>query len=74
MKKGMIAPVIITVLLIVYYIAYFGLMISLLEGALKYLLGILPLLFSGVMIKVCLERLKEIKEGNEDDLSKYWLY
>ena len=71
MKKGMIAPVIITVLLIVYYIAYFGLMISLLEGALKYLLGILPLFFSGVMIKVCLERLKEIKEGNEDDLSQY---
>ena len=71
MKKGMIAPVIITVLSIVYYIAYFGLMISLLEGALKYLLGILPLLFSGVMIKVCLERLKEIKEGNEDDLSQY---
>ena len=71
MKKGMIAPVIITVLLIVYYIAYFGLMISLLEGALKYLLGILPLLFSGVMIKVCLERLKEIKERNEDDLSQY---
>ena len=67
----MIAPVIITILLIVYYIAYFGLMISLLEGALKYLLGILPLLFSGVMIKVCLERLKEIKEGNEDDLSQY---
>lgn len=67
----MIAPVIITVLLIVYYIAYFGLLISLLEGALKYLLGILPLLFSGVMIKVCLERLKEIKEGNEDDLSQY---
>ena len=56
MKKGMIAPVIITVLLIVYYVAYFGLMISLLEGALKYLLGILPLLFCGVMIKVCLER------------------
>ena len=71
MKKGMIAPVIITVLLIVYYIAYFGLMISLLEGVLKYLLGILPLFFSGVMIKVCLERLKEIKEGNEDDLSQY---
>ena len=71
MKNGMIAPVIITVLLIVYYVAYFGLMISLLDGALKYLLGILPLFFSGVMIKVCLERLKEIKEGNEDDLSQY---
>ena len=71
MKKGMIAPVIITILLIVYYVAYFGLLISLLEGALKYLLGILLLLFSGVMIKVCLERLKEIKEGNEDDLSQY---
>ena len=71
MKKGMIAPVMITVLLIVYYVAYFGLLISLLDGALKYLLGILPLLFCRVMIKVCLERLKEIKEGNEDDLSQY---
>jgi hypothetical protein len=26
------------------------------------------------MIKVCLERIKEIKEGEEDDLSKYWFH
>ena len=71
MKKGMFAPILITVLMIAYYIAYFGLLISVLEGAMKYLFGIIPLIFSLVMIKVCLERLKEIKEGNEDDLSQY---
>ena len=67
----MFAPILITVLMIAYYIAYFGLLISVLEGAMKYLFGIIPLIFSLVMIKVCLERLKEIKEGNEDDLSQY---
>ena len=34
-------------------------------------LGIIPLLFSVVMIKVCIDRIKEIKKGEEDDLSQY---
>ncbi|MBQ8246838.1 MAG: hypothetical protein IJZ42_06870 [Lachnospiraceae bacterium] len=44
---------------------------ALLGGIWKYVLGIVPLLFGSVMIKVCVERIKEIKEGEEDDLSKY---
>ena len=36
-----------------------------------YVLGIIPLIFSAVMLKVCIERIKEIKEGEEDDISKY---
>ena len=67
----MIAPVIITVLLVIYYVVYFGLLISLVGGIWKYVLGIFPLLFGAVTVGVCIERIKEIREGEEDDLSKY---
>ena len=70
-KKKMIPPIVVTVLMILYYVVYFGFLVSLLEGFWKYLLGVTPLVFSGVTIMVCLERIKEIKEGEEDDLSKY---
>ena len=70
-KKKMIAPIVVTVILIVYYIAYFGFLISLLSGIWRYLFGIVPLLFSAVMIYVCIDRIREIKEGEEDDLGQY---
>jgi hypothetical protein len=41
------------------------------DGIWKYALGIIPLLLSVLMVKVCIERIKEIKKGEEDDLSKY---
>ena len=70
-KRKMIAPIIITVIMILYYITYFGFLISLLDGIWKYALGIIPLVFSGIMIYVCIERINEIKKGEEDDISKY---
>ena len=70
-NKKMIAPILISVIIILYYVLYFGILIALLDGIWKYVLGIVPLLFAGVMIKVCAERIKEIKEGEEDDLNKY---
>ncbi len=70
-KKKMIAPIIITVITIIYYVVYFGFLISLLSGILKYVLGIIPIAFSAVAVKVCIERINEIKKGEEDDLSKY---
>ena len=70
-KKKMIAPILVTCLLVLYYIVYFGFLITLLEGIWRYALGILPLAFSAVMIKVCIERIHEIKKGEEDDLSQY---
>ena len=70
-KKKLIAPILVTVIMIVYYIAYFGFLITLVEGFFKYALGIIPLVFSAVMIKVCIERINEIKKGEENDLSKY---
>ena len=70
-KKKMRAPIIVSILMILYYVVYFGILISLLEGVFKYAFGIIPFVFSIVMIKVCIERINEIKGGEEDDISKY---
>ena len=67
----MIAPIVISVIIILYYVVYFGILIAVLDGVWKWLLGIVPLALSAVMLKVCIERINEIKKGEEDDLSKY---
>ena len=69
--KKFAAPIIVTVCMLLYFVLYFGVLITELEGILKYAFGILPLIFSIVMVKVCLERIKEIKKGEENDISKY---
>ena len=70
-QKKMIAPIIVTIIMVLYYVVYFGFLMTLLEGIWKYLFGIVPFIFVIMMIYVCIERIKEIKEGEEDDLSKY---
>ncbi len=70
-RKKMVAPIVISVIVVLYYAAYFGFLITLLDGIWKYVLSIVPLLLSAVMVKVCIERIKEIKKGEEDDISKY---
>ncbi len=70
-RNKMIAPIIISIIVILYYAVYFGFLITLLNGIWKYALGLIPLLLSAVMIKVWIERINEIKEGEEDDISKY---
>ena len=70
-KKKMTAPIIVTVLTVCYYLLYFCLLITQLSGILRIALGVIPLALSVVMIKVCIERINEIKEGEEDDLGQY---
>ena len=70
-KKKMTAPIVITIIMILYYVIYFGFLITLLDGIWKYALGIIPIIFSIVMVKVCIVRINEIKKGEEDDISKY---
>lgn len=67
----MAAPIVISVIVVLYYAAYFGFIITMLDSIWKYVLGIIPLLLSAVMVKVCIERIREIKKGEEDDISKY---
>ena len=70
-KKKMISPIVVTVLTVLYFVFYFGLLITVTEGIFRIVLGVLPVIFSGVLIKVCIDRIKEIKKGEEDDISKY---
>jgi len=70
-KNKMTAPIVVSVILILYYIAYFGFIIRLLNGVFRFVLGVIPLIFAVLTIKVCIERIKEIKKGEEDDISKY---
>ena len=70
-KKIMVAPIVVTVLMILYYVLYFGLLMALLPGVWKLLFGIFRFLFAVVTVGVCIERIREIKKGEEDDLSQY---
>ena len=70
-RRKMIAPIVISVIMILYYVVYFGFLITLLPGIWKYALGILPLALSVLIVKVCIERINEIKKVEEDDISKY---
>lgn len=69
--KKMIAPILITLFLLLYYVVYFGILIALFDGIWKFVLGIIPLGLSALIVKVCIERIKEIRKGEEDDISKY---
>ncbi|MGN0396491.1 MAG: hypothetical protein ACI4EL_00490 [Candidatus Fimimorpha sp.] len=70
-KRKMVGPIVVTAIVIVYYAIYFGILITLLSGTWKYVLGIVPIVLAAVMLAVCIERIKEIRSGEEDDLSKY---
>ena len=70
-KTKIIAPIVVSVVMVLYYVFYFGFLMSLLEGVWRYALGILPFAFSLITVKVCIDRIIEIKKGEEDDISKY---
>ena len=70
-RKKMIAPIVVSAIMILYYVVYFDFLISLIDGVWKYMLGIIPFLLSAVMVKVCIERISEIRKGEEDDIGKY---
>lgn len=69
----MIAPVVIVALISIYYIAI-GLIFAYMNGVpmlAKIIALVVPALLSGVAITVLIQRIKEIKKGEDDDLSKY---
>lgn len=71
--KKMIAPVIITILFVLYY-AGFACVCFFIEGIpliLKILFGAIPLILAAVCVYVLIERIEEIRSGEEDDLSQY---
>ena len=69
--KKMLPAIIVTVILIIYFVLYFCLLISLVKGFLKIVFAVIPIAMIALIIAVCYERIKEIRSGEEDDLSKY---
>jgi len=72
-NKKLIAPILITFFVIVYYIFYFCILCTVLKESVVFLilLGIIPVALSTGMLYVCIQRIKEIRSGEEDDISKY---
>ena len=72
-RKKMAAPIIIAVLLILWYIgmAIACFCIPEIPFIFKILMAIIPAAISGIISFVLAERIKEIRSGEEDDLSKY---
>ena len=71
--KKMAAPIIVALIVVLYYIGIAVLMISIPEIPIifRILMVVVPLILAAVMIGVLISRIKEIKGGEEDDLSKY---
>lgn len=68
----MIAPIIVTVVFVCYFVLYFMVLLAALPGLfLKVMCGVIPFVLAGVTIFVCIQRINEIRSGEEDDLSKY---
>ncbi|MEA4915833.1 MAG: hypothetical protein VB061_14795 [Christensenella sp.] len=71
-QKKMIAPIVITVLLSAYMLTYFLVLLSVpMPVWAKVLVGLIPLAMLGASIYVLIQRIKEIRSGEEDDLSQY---
>lgn len=72
-KKKIIAPIVITIVMLLYFIG-FACFCAFEDGIslpAKLLGGVISLLLAGGCIYVLMERIKEIRSGEEDDLSKY---
>ena len=72
MNKKMIAPTLITVILVAYF-AFFVYTCIYLEPPFWFSIALvaLAICLAGICIYVYIERIKEIKRGVEDDLGNY---
>lgn len=70
--KKLMAPIVITGLLLLYYGFILFNFVRIPESmGIRLLLLVIPLGFMGVSVFVLVERIKEIRSGDEDDLGKY---
>lgn len=71
--KKLIAPIISTILIVIYYVGFAVVCfwIDEIPLVLKIVLGAVPLILAAVCIYVLIERIEEIRSGEEDDLSQY---
>ncbi len=72
-RRKMVAPLIFTIVISAYYITIgiVFLCIPEIPFLIKILFAVIPLALAGVAVYVLIERIKEIRSGEEDDLGKY---
>jgi len=72
-NKKMIAPIVVAALLVIYFVVYAVLLLTIpeLHIIVKLMLAIIPLVMAGYALWAAKERIEEIKGGEEDDLSQY---
>jgi len=71
-RRKIIVPIIITLILILYFsFLILGILSIANEIVFKILATITPLVLIGFSISALIDRIKEIRSGEEDDLSKY---
>lgn len=73
MKKKMIAPIVVAILLVAYFVFYAVMVATMpdMNMAVKVLGVVVPIVMAGYAIWAAKERIEEIKGGEEDDLSQY---
>lgn len=70
--KKLIAPIVITCISVLLLLSYVvSILLVDMPVGISLLLLLIPLALAGVCIFVLVERIKEIRSGEEDDLSQY---
>ncbi len=70
--KKMIAPIVITAITVIYLVLYLTIVLYIDAPAwMTITLGLILIGLIAVSIHVLIERINEIRSGEEDDLSKY---
>ena len=72
-KASYLPPILVATVLLVYLAVYFLLVFSLpdLPPWLKLLIGLIPLIAGGTLIFVLVQRIRELRSHETDDLDKY---
>ena len=70
--KKLVAPIIITAIMVLFLLAYVvGCFFVDGPVLIKLAFSLIPLALMGVSVFVLIERIHEVRSGEEDDLSKY---
>lgn len=70
--KRMVAPIIVTMILIAYFLCFIFHILNDVETSWMRVIGIIiAFMFIGISIYYLIERIKEIRSGEYDDLGKY---
>ncbi len=71
--KKLVAPIVISALIVLYFIGFIVVAVTtdLLPTGWLIAGSVVPLCLAGVMVSVLIQRIKEIRSGDEDDLGQY---